>query len=118
MEQVSRILDNNAGLPTLLASLCVIMTLHLLIKVGEFVWEILKKKSEVSEKSIERLTMALNNSTRTIEGLEKDIREVQRELSKMNKLQLDIRRLYVAMKIVAGERWARVRKEMMDDPPA
>ena len=84
---MDNLLDAHYGLP----AICVLLVLQLLFKVGEFLWEVIKKKDEVSEKSISELTASIQ------------------------KLSLDLRRVFAAVKILAGDDWKHIRKSIMDE---
>lgn len=109
------LLNEKQGIPTLLASIVVVMGLHLLFKVGEFLWEMLKKKTEVSEKSIENLTGALQKTTEAVRRLDDRLVEIEKDLSQMPKIRLDLRRMFSAIKHLAGENWKEIREIIMED---
>lgn len=112
---MEELLYSQKSVPVILASICVMITLHLLVKLGEFVWDLAKKKSELSEKSIEKLTAAMDTNTRAVETLNLRISEVEKDLGEVNKLKQDLRRFYSAIKILAGDKWAAIRKEIMEE---
>lgn len=109
------LLDTKHGIPTLLATIAVVLCLHLILKVGEFVFDILKKKNEISEQSVSNLTTALGVATKAVDKLECRIAEVEKDLSEIPKFKLDLRRLFSAVKFVAGDEWPKVRKHIMDE---
>lgn len=109
------LLNTKEGIPALLASIAVIMSLHLIFKMGEFVWEIIKKKNEVSEKSIENLNEAIQANTKAVQHLEMKIQDIEKNLSEIPKFKLDLRRLFTAIKFMSGENWKEVRSVIMDE---
>lgn len=108
-------LDSSHGLSTLLASVVIILALHLFFKFAEFVWGIMNKKNEVSEQSIERLSLSLAQNTQALQGLQVQMKEIERDLSEMPKFKLDLRRAFSAVKLVSGDKWSEIRKIIMED---
>lgn len=109
------LIDTKHGVPTLLATIAVVLCLHLLAKIGEFAWDLFKKKSELSEQSVQKLTTALEINTQAVTKLECRIQEVEAELSEIPKFKQDLRRLFSAVKSMAGDDWASIRKHIMED---
>lgn len=109
-----KFLDTESA-PALLASIVVILAAQLLFRVIEFLWGFYKKKDELSEKSIEKLTAAMNTNTEAVKGLETRIKDVEQHISAMPKFKQDQRRLFTAVKIMAGDEWPAIRKVIMDD---
>jgi hypothetical protein len=103
------------GVPALLASLCVITTLQLLTRVGEFLWKMKEKKDQLSEAGVQKLTNTVDANTKAIEKLETTFSTLAETLSKVPKHDVDLKRLFSAVKIVAGDRWTKIRKEIMDE---
>lgn len=108
-------LDAQHGIPTLLASLVIILSLHFLVKVGEFLWKLFEKKNELSEKSVQKLTSALHVNTSAIEKLETRILHAEKGLADMPKFKSDLRKLFAAVKFIAGDEWIKIRQEVMSD---
>lgn len=102
------LLDTTHGTSTLLASLVIIMALHLFFKIGEAVWNYLKKKSELSEQSVTGLTAAVLK-------LESRLEKIEKELSVIPKLRLDLRRIFIAVKQLAGDNWEEIKKLIMEE---
>jgi hypothetical protein len=109
------LIDTKHGIPTLLATIAIVLCLHFFLKVGEFVFDMLKKKNEISEQSVSNLTAALGVATKAVDKLEGRIAEVEQVLSEIPKFKTDLRRLFAAVKFMAKEQWADVRKHIMDD---
>lgn len=109
------LLDTKNGVASLLASICALLAFHLLFKVGEFLWEILKKKNEVSEQTFEKLTAALQVNTRAVHELKTQIHGIERDLSEIPKLKLDLKRLFSAVKTISGDKWPSIRREIMEE---
>lgn len=91
-----------------IAGICVLLTLHILVRVAIFAFEMQKKKQSASEKAVEDLTAAVLASTKTIEHLQASIAELP-------KIKTDIRRFYIAVKFIAGDDWPKIRKEIMEE---
>ncbi len=108
-------LDSKNGVSGMLAGLILILALHLLVKLGEFVFELFKKKNELTEKNIDNLISALSMNTESLHRLEERMRSVETQLTEASKLKIDIRMLFAAIKSVAGERWPDIRKSIAED---
>ncbi len=113
--KMTTFLDTEHGIPTLLASIAVILALNLFAKIGEFLWGFVKKKAEISEQSIEKLTAALQVNTQAVQNLDHLIAEGEQTISEIPKFKQGLRRLFVAVKHIAGDEWTDVRKIIMDD---
>lgn len=109
------LLDSDHGIPTLLSGIIVILALNWFTSFLKFLWSLVKKKAELSEQSIEKLTIALQLNTKATEKLESRINEVEQELAEIPKFKNDLRRLFTGVKALAGEDWSRIRKIIMDD---
>lgn len=96
------------SIPALLAALCVIGTLHVLFKLGEFVWKIQEKKEQLSDKTILDLTASVQRLDQTMHG-------IQRELHDIPKFKKELNRCFEAVKILAGPRWPDIRKSIMEE---
>jgi uncharacterized coiled-coil protein SlyX len=90
------------------AGVCIVLLLLVLMKVGEFLWKMKEKKESLSEKAIERLSHAVVENTAAIKHLEMSLGELP-------KFKTDIRRFYAALKILAGDEWVQIRKEIMEE---
>lgn len=101
-------IDTQHGISGLLVSVCILLTAQLLWKVGEFLWKMKEKKDQLSEESVHHLTKAVESNTKAIE-------ELGDKVAKIPKYEVDLKRLFSAVKLVAGERWPKIRKEIMDE---
>jgi hypothetical protein len=93
----------------------VVLACFMLFEVVKFIFEQLKKKNELSEKSIESLTNALQSNTLMMSRLEARISEAERNLAELPKFKLDVRRVFTAVRLLAGENWDDIRKVIMDE---
>lgn len=109
------LLNTEGGVATLLASIIVILALQLIVRVGEFAWGFVKKKNELSEQSINRLSNSIELNTKAVEKLEYRIIEAEQTISEIPKFKQDLRRLFSAVKRIAGDDWNDIRKEILDD---
>lgn len=112
---MEEILSSNHGTPTILASIALLLSFHLLIKVAEFAWDFIKKKDEISQKSIERLTVALETNTQATQELKVQFAEMKDEISTLPQLRLDVRRAFRALRILAGDEWEEIKRAIMED---
>jgi hypothetical protein len=102
------LIDTKNGVAGLIASLVVVLALQLMLRVGEFVWKIIKKKSELSEKTVQKLIVTVESNTDAIKKLESRVGDI-------DKIRLDLRRSYAAIKFMAGDKWKDVRSVIMGD---
>lgn len=109
------LIDSQHGTPTLLATIAAVLCLHLLMKMGEFMWAFLKTKNDASEETISNLTKALKLNTLSIDKLELRLSNIDKEISALPKYKLDIRRMFAAVKTLAGDEWVDIRKQIMDE---
>lgn len=109
------LLNTENGVPTLLAGIVIILCLHLVMNIVKFLWGFLKKKNELSEKSIERLTISLEANTKAVEKLDHRIAEAEQTIAEIPKFKTDLRRLFLAVKRIAGDDWKQIYKEIQDD---
>jgi hypothetical protein len=108
-------IDLTNGLGGLLVSLCVILTFHLIVKIGVFLWGLAEKKNSLSEKTIEKLVTVMSENTKAIQHLDNQIKKLESVFAEVPKLKLDLRRLYFAIKLLASEQWSEIREEIMRD---
>lgn len=109
------LIDSEHGVAVLLAGITVVLCLHLFLKIGEFLWEIFKKKNEGSEEHISKIDLALTQNTRAVQELRIQVQLLERELIEVHKFKSDSQKLFSAVKIMAGKQWPRVRKAMEED---
>lgn len=100
---------------SVLTGILTMMCLHLLFQLGKFVWEMWKKKSEVTDKNIQKLVLAMDTNTKAVQDLAHDIVDVKGELSQIPKFKKDLSRLFTAIKHLAGDEWPEIRKAIMED---
>jgi len=92
-----------------IAGICVMLTIMVLLKVGEFLWSLREKKDTLSETSIKNLTEAVKHLDARLEGFERSIADLP-------KFKMDMRRFYAAIKAIAGpDKWPGIREEIMKD---
>lgn len=108
------LLDSHHGATSLLAGLIILLCLHLLMQVGRFLFEILKKKNESYERQIEGLLSALKSNSDTFQKFEHRIAAIERDLNEVLKFKVDFRRLFSAVKFIAGDKWPEAKKAMKD----
>jgi hypothetical protein len=94
---------------------CVLLTIMVLIKVGEFVWALREKKESLSEAAVADLTKAMQQNTVAVQFLEHRLQAIENSIVEVPKLKTDLRRFYCALKSLAGEKWGTIRDEIMRD---
>lgn len=98
-----------------IGGICVLLTLHVFLKVGEFLWALREKKEIISEATIKELTQAVRANTQATQHLEHRLGALEKMSGDLPKFRLDIRRFYAAIKEIAGDKWPRIRDEIMKD---
>lgn len=98
-----------------IGGLCVLFTLSVLLRVGEFLWKLREKKETISETAIKDLTLAVQQNTSATQHLDRRLEKLEAIASEMPKFKIDIRRFYAAIKEVAGDNWPKIRDEIMKD---
>lgn len=112
---MEKVLDGEHGVSGLLAGLIVVLCLHLLTKLGHFIWEFFNKKQEVTEDAIKNLTSVLSANTAATHSLEERLRVIDDELKELSKFKIDVRLLISAIKELAGDKWPDIRKIIIED---
>lgn len=97
------------------AGVIVLLAIRIVISVGEFLWRLHEKKNQVCETTIERLTESVKKNTIAIEVLTREIEKLEIPVKEVPKLKTDIRRFYLAVKAIAGDRWNQIRDEVLRD---
>ncbi len=98
-----------------IGGLCVILTLSVFLKVGEFLWALREKKETLSESAIKDLTIAVQQNTAATQHLDRRLEKLEGVAAELPKFKTDIRRFYAAIKEVAGDKWPRIRDEILRD---
>lgn len=105
----------NLSLEHGVAGVCVLLTLGIFLKVGEFVWGIIKEKRQLSDDSVKALTTAMQENTIAAQNLDTRLKTLEQNTADLPKFKTDIRRFYAAIKEVAGDRWPQIRDEILKD---
>ena len=108
-------LDSKHGIVILIAVGVVAVCLNILLRVGEFVFKIFEKKSEVSEQSIAKLTATIELNTRSMDKLECRLALTEKELAEIPTMKKHLNRFFSALKHVAGDEWPKVSEIIMAD---
>ncbi len=90
------------------AGICVLLTINILVKLGEFLWSLKQKKESASDATIEKLIQTVKENTYAIEHLEKSV-------SELPKMKTDLRRFFAAVKAISGDKWSQIKKEILED---
>lgn len=98
-----------------LAGILILLTLNVLVKVGAFIMKQKEKKDSLSEDTIKQLLNSVQQSTIAIAHLEMRLKTFEQNLNDLPKFKTDIRRFYTAMKVLSGEKWPDIRKEIIED---
>lgn len=98
-----------------IAGICVLLTIMTLFRVAEFLWRLKEKREMSSDIAIVDLTKAVQECTYTLKTLDMRLLAIETANSEFPKLRNDLRRIYGAMKEIAGDRWPSIRDEIMKD---
>lgn len=119
---MEKLIDQEHGPTVLIACLVIILALHLVVHVGKFVFEIFKKRSELTEETMKNLVGSIDNLRNALAAnigathtLEERMRSSENHMAEVANLKTDIRKLTAAIKSLAGEKWADLRKSLADD---
>lgn len=113
---MEELLSKTSSASQFVSVLCILFCFNIVFNVGKFLWEMLSKKSELSEQSIKELIEALLSNTESVKRLEFRINEMESVLAQIPQMKANLRRSFAAIKAIAGkERWAEIREEIMHD---
>jgi hypothetical protein len=90
------------SIPALLTLIAVFMCASFIRGCFEIFIKLKKEKESASEAAILALTEEVKRNTLAMEHLD-------------DKLSLDIRRMFSALKLLAGDRWQQIRKDIMEN---
>lgn len=109
------LLGSQTSIAGFLAVIVLLLCTQLVVRVGTFAWDLLKKKSELSEKSLDRLGQTIERNTEAVSKLERRIEGIERDIASLPKFELDVRRAFRALKLLAGDRWSAITKDIMEE---
>lgn len=103
------------SIPALLISIVVFLCASFIRSIVEFLWKIQKKKESASESAIKELTDVVKKNTQATEHLDQRLCDVEGTFSELPKLKQDMRKFYLAVKLLSGDKWAQIRKDIEDE---
>lgn len=106
---------SQSGVSGALVAACLLLSFNLLFGLVKFLWGMKEKNDRLSKKGIENLASAMERNTKAIEHLDTRIKSFEQTMAEFPKFKLDMRRLYLAVKAVAGDKWPKIREDMMRD---
>lgn len=109
------IIDTQHGAGVLLVGVVIILSLHLFMNMAKFLFELLRKKEETKEKNFTEVSLALRQNTEAVRELRIQLGILEREISEMQKLKINVNRLFGVVKIIAGPKWPDIKKRAADD---
>lgn len=83
MEKIAALLNTSNGISGLLASLCVLLSLQIVIKVGDFLWKLQKEKFQISEETVKKLSSSMEQNTKAISYLEGRLKSLEHTILKI-----------------------------------
>ncbi len=112
---MEKLIEGEHGLTVLLAGLVIVLCLHLIAKIGHFIWEFNQKKHQLTEETIKSLTTMIASNTSAIHSLEERLRHIEKQLESLDKFKIDIRGLIEAIKYLSGDKWPDIRRIIIED---
>lgn len=94
------------------AGICVLLCLHFLLKVFEIFTKQKAQKEQVSEETLRTTAIRCRNLSRQVKALNAELAKNDVTLKKFN---IDLRRAYAAMKLLAGEQWTEISEKIRKD---
>lgn len=101
-------MENLFSLQYGVAGVCVLLTIMILVQVGKFLWSLKEKKESVSDRQVGELIERCKK-------LEDRIGNCEKLIADLPKFRTDMRRFYAAVKDIAGDRWPKIRDDIMRD---
>lgn len=103
------------SIPLLLILIVVFLCATFIKGLVEFLWKVREKKDSASESAINELTEVVKKNTLAMELLDRRLDKLEIVLSEIPKFKLDMRKYYSAIKILAGDKWPSIRKEIEEE---
>lgn len=85
-----------------------LMLIFLFLVAKFLVWPLIQKEKKEDKDKLEANTQALITLTETVKHLEKSVMIIP-------KLQEDMRRSFIVHRILAGDQWSEIRKEILEE---
>lgn len=118
MEETLIPLLSSGSVPGLLAAIIVMLGVHLFTSTGRFLWSLKEKKDALSEQTVKDFSLSLDHYTVVAEKLDDRIRKLEASIDEFSKHKGDLKRLFLAVKLLAGESWPTIRKEILEEEEA
>lgn len=116
---MEHLIDSQHGATVLLAGLIIVLALHLLLKLGEFVFELFKSKESLKEKRVDHLISMVSSNTADIAGIKDQMEAIKKLASAFEehskKTEVSTRRIVAALKKITGKEWPEIRKHILED---
>lgn len=90
-----------------IVALIAVFSLRVVMETIKFGWSLVKKKSEITDKSIDRLE-------HSIDELKAEITCLNAEIVALNKIKVDLRRNFEVLRTLAGTKWDEIMKAILD----
>lgn len=101
--QLEHLINSEHGLAYLLVTACVFLALHFLLKIGEILFDIFKKKNDHFSQ--------MSDSMKTLESR---LTVIERDLNTVLQFRRDFNNLFTAIKLIAGDRWSEIHKKLTE----
>ena len=107
---MEQIFDGKGGVSQLIAGLIVVLSLNIIIKVGELFFKSYKEKDQLTESAVRSLTEALQKTTASVIRLDQRIHQVEEQLTDLPKFKVELRRIIEMIRSLAGPKWPEVKQ--------
>jgi hypothetical protein len=114
---MTELLGSEHSFTVIFVGIIVLLALNLIMRIGEFVFKLIEKKSHGTDTQIKEITMALTQNTDAVREVRVHLSVIQQELLEVKKFKSDSDMLFTAIKVIAGEKWPEVRKAIQEDRP-
>jgi uncharacterized protein YlxW (UPF0749 family) len=105
----------STGLAGMIAAIVVMLALNLVINIAKSILKARASKDSTLDGAVLKLTDAVLACTHVTERLEQRIIHLEQSIRDVEKLKLDIRRAFKAVRLLSGDKWEIVRKKIMEE---
>lgn len=108
------LVTGDRGIAGLLAGIILVLCFNLLMHIGRIMFDFMSKKNQVSENNVQKLTDTIEATQKTLSDFQNRLTSIERDMNEVLKFRVDFRRLFAALKFIAGDRWPEAKKAMKD----
>lgn len=105
---------SDSGTPGILAALAVIGALRLVAYFFDFVWKLRERKDAAVQRGLHSLSVAVQQNTAATVALDTRLKTLEVTLATAARTKIDVRRLFAIVKILAGDDWDAIRRQVAE----